>query len=66
MWNWDYDLAKNWQPKTPEEWEWFLVRKINYGDFGGLKKNILKKYFPKIAKRLDPGKKAMFANFLSQ
>ncbi|OGG17365.1 hypothetical protein A3D78_04090 [Candidatus Gottesmanbacteria bacterium RIFCSPHIGHO2_02_FULL_39_14] len=64
MWNWDYDLPKNWQPTTPAEWEWFLVRKINYGDFNGLRKKIIKKLFPKIKNKLDPGKKAMIANYL--
>lgn len=64
MWNWDYDLPDNWQPKTDPEWEWFLVRKINYGDFKGLKKAIVKKHFSKIKKQLDPGKRAMLNNFL--
>lgn len=65
MWIWDYNI-KNWQPKTDKEWEWFLVRKINYGDFKGLKTGILKKYLPKIKKRLDPGKKAMLENFFQK
>lgn len=64
MWNWDYDLPKNWEPKNDPEWEWFLVRKINYGDFKGLKKEVIGKYFPKIKKLLDPGKRLMLENFL--
>ena len=64
MWNWDYDLPKNWKPKTDPEWGWFLVRKINYGDFGGFKKTIIKKHFPKIKRFLDPGKRLMLENFL--
>jgi len=66
MWNWDYDLPKNWQPQTDQEWEWFLVRKINYRDFAGLKKEALRKYFPKIKKLLDPGKQLMLENFLEK
>ena len=64
MWIWDYKIPNNWQPKTDKEWEWFLVRKINYDDFKGLKKDIINKYFPKIKKLIDPGKQAMFENFL--
>lgn len=64
MWNWDYRLPKNWQPKTPREWEWYLVRKINYGDFGGLTTAAIKKHFKKIMKHLDPGKRMMMENYL--
>lgn len=66
MWVWDYTIKDNWQPGTDKEWEWFLVRKINYGDFTGLKIGLLKKYFQNIQKQLDPGKRAMLANFLGQ
>lgn len=65
MWIWDYKIKKNWQPKTSEDWQWFLVRKINFGDFSGIKKQILKKYFPKIKNLLDPGKRDMIENFLN-
>lgn len=61
---WDYNLPKNFKPKNDFEWEWYLVRKINYGDFRGLKKEMVKKYFAAIKKRLDPGKRAMFEYFL--
>ncbi|MFH1566269.1 MAG: hypothetical protein ABIB98_03685 [bacterium] len=64
MWVWDYKIKKNWKPKTNKEGEWFLVRKINYGDFIGLPKKAIVKFFPKIKKRLDIGKREMFANFL--
>lgn len=63
---WDYNIKNNWQPHTQEEWEWFLVRKINYGDLKGLKKETVAKYFLKIKKLLDPGKRKMFAYFLNQ
>ncbi len=62
---WDYNIKDNWKPKNDSQWEWFLVRKINYGDIIGLKKEMIKKYFPKIKKLLDPGKREMFANFLN-
>ena len=61
---WDYKIGKNWQPKTPKEWEWFLVRQINYGEFNGIKKAVIKRFFPKIKKLLDPGKRAMIEYFL--
>lgn len=63
---WDYNIKNNWQPQTQEQWEWFLVRKINYGDLKGLKKETVVKYFPKIKKLLDPGKREMFERFLNQ
>ncbi len=61
---WDYDIKANWKPKTDAEWQWFLVRKINHDDYTGLKKEIILKYLPKIAKELDPGKRAMFEHYL--
>jgi len=61
---WDYDITNNWRPTSDAEWEWFLVRKINYDDFKGLKKKIVKKYFPRIKKLLDPGKRAMLESFI--
>jgi len=64
MWVWDYKIKKNWKPKTNEEWERFLVRKINHGDFRGLNKKVFVKFFPKIKKRLDIGKRKMLANYL--
>jgi len=58
MFIWDYKI-KNFKPKTEEEWQWFLIRKVNYGDFKGLKKEVLRRYFPKIKDKLDPAKKKM-------
>ena len=63
---WDYQLPKGWKPKTDSQWRWFLVRKINHGDFSGLKKEMLGKYFPKIKTYLDPGKRAMLENFFKK
>jgi len=63
---WDYDIKNNWQPQTDTQWEWFLVRKINYGDLKGLKREIIAKYFPKIKRLLDPGKREMIGYFLNQ
>ena len=62
---WDYQLPKAWQPKTNQEWAWFLVRKLNYGDFRGLKKTTVKNYFPKIKTYLDPGMRAMLEDYLT-
>ena len=63
---WDYKLSKNWRPKDDFEWQWFLIRKINYGDFKGIKKEKLKKYFPQIKKFLDEGKRLMIEYFLQK
>ncbi len=60
---WDYDLPKNWKPKTKEEWLWYLERKINYDDWKGLKAETIKKYFPKLKKTLDPGKRMMLEHY---
>jgi len=56
---WDYKLPKNWKPKTEKEWLWYLERKINYDDWKGLKSAIIRKYFTKLKKKLDPGKRKM-------
>ena len=63
MINWDYDLPKNWKPKTDKEWEWFLVRKINYNDVGGLNKEAVYKYFDRIRNKLDPGKRYLLEHY---
>lgn len=66
MWLWDYKINKNWKPKTNLGWQWFLVRKINYGDFKGINRGMLKTYFPKIKKWLDLGKRTMIESFLQR
>ncbi|EKE13908.1 MAG: hypothetical protein ACD_12C00759G0003 [uncultured bacterium] len=63
---WDYKIGKNWQPKTNEEWQWYLVRKINAGDIAGIDKVILKKNFPLIKGRIDIGKKNLIQYFLDK
>ena len=62
MYNWDYQLEKNWQPKTDEEWQWYLSRLINYG-LGGVKlnQNIVKKYLPDIQINIE---KRRFLEFI--
>ncbi len=64
MVNWDYTLPENWKPETPGEWEWFLVRKINFNDLAGIRKNDIKKFFPAIKKQLDPGKQILLEYYL--
>jgi len=66
MINWDYDLPKNWKPKTAKEWEWFLVRKINYNDLAGLNKAVINKYFLNIKDKLDPGKRNLLQFYLKK
>ncbi|MFZ8847992.1 MAG: hypothetical protein ACO2O4_02010 [Minisyncoccia bacterium] len=60
---WDYKLSKNWKPKNDFEWQWYLIRRINYGDLKGLKIALIKKYWRKIKKYLTPGKRLLFENF---
>lgn len=62
---WDYHLPSDWKPKTHAEWEWFLVRKINYNDLEEIKKDDLVKYFAKIKKGLDRGKQILIEYFLT-
>ena len=64
MYIWDYNLPKKWRPKIKRQWLWYLERKINYDDWKGLNKKIIKKYFPFLKKRLDPGKREMLKNYL--
>lgn len=63
-WAWDYDLPDDWKPTTPDEWEWYLVRKINYEDLTGITRKDLQKHFPAIIKYLDPGKRTMIDYYL--
>ena len=62
---WDYQIGKNWKPKTAEEWQWFLIRKINGDDLTGINKTLLKKYFPLIEENIDTGKKNLIRYFLA-
>ncbi len=66
MYIWDYNLPKGWRPKNEKQWLWYLERKINYDDWQGLKLEIIKKFFPKLKKRLDPGKREMLENYLKR
>ncbi|MDP2909669.1 MAG: hypothetical protein Q8N69_01185 [bacterium] len=59
MFNWDYDLPKNWKPETKLQWLWYLERKINHDDWKGLKRKMIKKHFDQLKKKLDPGKRKM-------
>ncbi len=63
---WDYELPNNWQPKTKGEWLWLLERKINYDDWRGITKEILKKYFPGLKKQIDPGRKMIIDAYLEK
>lgn len=63
QYNWDYELPKNWQPTTERQWLWYLERKINYDDWEGLRAEDIKRYLPKLKKRLDPGKQAMLKHY---
>jgi len=63
---WDYKIDKNWQPKTSQEWQWYLVRKINSDDMAGVNKTILKKFFPLIKEKIDTGKKNLIQHYLQK
>lgn len=60
---WDYNLKRGWKPKTDSQWIWYLGRKINLDDWKGLRKADIKRYFTKLIKRLDPGKKKMLESY---
>lgn len=64
-WVWDYDLPDDWEPKTDDEWEWYLVRKLNYNDLTGVTNELLKRYFPALGKELDPGKRFLLRYYLT-
>ena len=66
MYNWDYDLPKNWRPKTDKQWLWYLERKINYDDWQGLNGKIIKKYLPQLKNRLDPGKRELLKHYFKR
>lgn len=55
---WDYQIPKNWQPQTDEEWLWYLERRINYDNFKGLEIDKVKQYFNRL--KIDEGKRLMF------
>lgn len=63
MLNWDYDLPKNWEPKSDYEWLWYIERVVNYGPdkTDKLDKKTIKKYFGQL--RLDKDRKE-FLKFL--
>lgn len=64
-WNWDYDLPDDWQPRTDDEWAWYLVRKLNYNDLTGLNRDILTRYYGLLDNELDPGKRIMLEYYLT-
>jgi hypothetical protein len=61
---WDYDIKENWRPTTKFQWLWYLERKINYGDWEGLKKVDIQTHWDELKQRLDPGKRLMLENYL--
>ena len=64
MYNWDYKLDKNWQPKTDGDWRWYLTRVINYGLAGAkLNRAMVKKYLPEL--KIEDHKKR-FLQFILQ
>ncbi len=58
---WDYKIPKNWKPKNEREWIWYLERKINYDDWKGIKREILRRYLKKL--NLDPAKKILLETY---
>ncbi|MEW6408234.1 MAG: hypothetical protein AB1465_06120 [Patescibacteria group bacterium] len=61
---WDYQIKRNWKPRTRTEWFWYLERKINYDDWQDLKIAMIKKYFRGL--KIDPGKKLMLMAFFKK
>ena len=64
-WAWDYDLPDDWKPKTDDEWEWYLVRKLNYNDLTGLTRENITRYLPNLDKELDPGKRTLLTYYVT-
>lgn len=31
MYNWDYNLPKDWKPQTRDEWVWYFQRILTHG-----------------------------------
>lgn len=60
---WDYDLNKM-DLKNPKVKVWYLNRKLNFGDFSGIKKDDLKKYLAKL--KINTSLKELIKNFLKQ
>jgi hypothetical protein len=60
---WDYDVKKL-DLKNPKVLIWYLERKIEYGDWEALNKEILKKYLPKL--KIDFYLKRILKNFLKK
>jgi len=58
---WDYDVKKM-DLSNPKVKIWYLNRKLQFGDFFGLKKNDLKKYLSKLD--INPSLKELLQNYL--
>lgn len=63
---WDYKKIDPKKLTTASEMLWYLERKINYDDWRGLRLAMIKKYLPKLKKRLDPGKRAMLEMYIKR
>lgn len=60
---WDYDLNKI-DLKNPKIKLWYLNRKLQFGDFSGIKKSDLKKYLPDLT--IDSSLKELLQNYLKK
>lgn len=61
---WDYQLPKKWKPRTAGAVRWYLERRINYGDWKGLKPLEIKTHLNKL--RIDPVKKLLLTNYFKR
>ncbi|GAB4202732.1 MAG: hypothetical protein Fur0023_08900 [Bacteroidia bacterium] len=62
MFYWDYDIPKNFQPSTDEEWIWYIERQIYYNDWKNIPLKKLLQYKDKL--KLDEGKQLLLNAFL--
>lgn len=62
MFYWDYDIPKNFQPSTDEEWIWYIERQIYYNDWKNIPLKKLLQYENKL--KLDEGKQLLLNAFL--
>lgn len=60
---WDYDVDKM-DLSNPKVKIWYLNRRLQFGDFSGLKRADLKKYLSKL--NINPSLKELIQNYLKQ
>ena len=60
---WDYDTGKM-DLNNPEVKAWYLSRKLSFGDFSGISKRDLRKYFIKL--NINASLRELLKNYLKK